>query len=66
MSTSNFGSTLSNMFGAALTQMFGVEQGHYEWLVSLLLLRACCSLLPLLLLRPLLGGIDRLKPSAST
>lgn len=62
MSTYNFGNTLSGVFGAALTPLFGVEQGKYEGLSRLLLLRAACGLLPLALLRPLLSSVDRLKP----
>ena len=61
MSTYNFGNTLSGAFGSALTPLFGIEKGKYERLPQLLLVRAACTLLPLALLRPLLGGVDRLK-----
>ena len=61
MSTSNFGHTLSGMFGAFVTPMFGVEQGQYEGLTGLLLLRAFCTMLPLALIAPLLKGVNQLK-----
>jgi len=62
MSTYNFGHTLAGASGAALLAPFGVEKGAYAGLVPLLLVRSATLLLPLLLLKPLLGGAsDRLK-----
>jgi len=41
--------------------LFGVAKGSYDGLTNLLLLRSACMLMPLLLLRPLLGGVEKLK-----
>ena len=59
MSTYNFGNTLAELFGAAITPLFGVEKGAYGGLVGLLLVRAGCSLLPLALIKPLLGSVEQ-------
>jgi len=61
MSTYNFGNTLSGAFGAAIIPYFGVEKGHYEGLTSLLLVRSACMLVPLPLIKPLLGGVQPVK-----
>lgn len=58
MSTYNFGNQLSEMFGAALMPVFGIEKGKMDGLVSLLLLRALCTLVPLALIMPLLGTVE--------
>jgi hypothetical protein len=56
MSVHNLGHAASGMFGAAILPFFGVEKGAYQGLPALLLLRSACMLLPLVLMRPLLGG----------
>jgi len=61
MSVFNFGNTVSSVFGAFVTPLFGVEEGRYDGLTWLLMLRAFCTLLPLMLIKPLLKGVDRLK-----
>jgi hypothetical protein len=57
MSVYNVGHTVSGIFGAAVLPLFGVEKGAYHGLPALLLFRSACMLLPLALLRPLLGGV---------
>jgi len=61
MSIYNLGNTTSGVYGAALTSWFGVEKGAYDNLLGLMLFRSASMLLPLLLIRPLLGGIEKLK-----
>jgi len=61
MSTSNFGHTVGGMWGAVLASWFGVRRGEYDGLTGLMLFRAFCAFLPLLLIRPLLRGVDQLK-----
>jgi Na+/melibiose symporter-like transporter len=64
MSTSNFSRACSEALGAAIMPLFGVQKGKYDGLTSLLMLRAGCTLLPLALIRPLLGGragVDKLQ-----
>ena len=59
MSIYNLGNTLSGVYGATLTSQFGVGKGAYENLLSLMLVRSASMLLPLLLVRPLLGGVEK-------
>jgi len=61
MSTFNFGHAASGFLGSGVMPLFGVAKGSYDGLTNLLLLRSACMLMPLLLLRPLLGGIEKLK-----
>ena len=48
------------MFGAAIMPYFGVEKGEYGGLLPLLCVRSVCMLLPLALIKPLLGGVEKL------
>ena len=59
MSTYNFGNTAAGSFGAALLPAFGVAKGEYAGLPALLGVRSACMLLPLLLVGPLLRGLDQ-------
>jgi len=61
MSTFNFGSTLSGALGALLMPAFGVEKGTYDGFVALLLVRSTLMLAPVLLVKPLLGGVEQIK-----
>jgi len=55
MSTSNFGSTVSGMFGSFVTPYFNVSSGEYGGLAGLLAFRSACMILPLFLVRSLLA-----------
>jgi len=61
MSIYNLGHTLSGVFGAAVIPYFGVSRENFDHLPHLLMLRAACSLLPLVLLKPLLDGVEQKK-----
>lgn len=61
MSIYNLGNTLSGVFGAAVISYFGVSRDNFDNLPHLLMLRAACSLLPLVLLKPLLDGVEQKK-----
>ena len=64
MSTYNFGNVASGMFGAAIMPLFGVEKGAYAGLLPMLGVRSVCFLLPLALIKPLLGGVEKLTDKA--
>mmetsp|Transcript_15722 Transcript_15722/g.31334 ORF Transcript_15722/g.31334 Transcript_15722/m.31334 type:complete len:455 (-) Transcript_15722:157-1521(-) len=66
MSTSNFGSTVSGIFGTFISPYFGVVSGEYGGLPKLLAFRSCCMVIPLFLVHILLRDLSAPTEKIST